>query len=169
MATEDYKHTVGPTGVGAERELEPHRGAHGSRGAPMHRHIGSITEYGIIFGLLMVLLALTVYASYVDLRAGNIVVMYLIAVIKGVLIVMFFMHVRHASRLTWIFSAAAFVWLSVMFVFTFNDYISRPETGIGNPTPLPVRMDKMYNKDLITLPDPRDEGRPGNQDAIQQR
>lgn len=170
MATEDYKHTVGPTGVGAERELEPHRGAHGvSRGAPMHRHIAGIGEYILIFALLMGLLALTVGASYVDMKAGNIVVMYLIAVIKGVLIVMFFMHVRHASRLTWIFSATAFVWLSVMFVFTFNDYISRPFTGINNPVKSPIRMDKAYNPDLLKLPDPREEGRPGNQDAVEQK
>lgn len=119
-------------------ELTPHRRHH-----PMHRHVAPIGEYIVIFIVLMLLLAATVGAAFIDLGRANAAVAYLIAIIKGVLIILFFMHVRHASRLTWVFSSAAFVWLGVLFVMTFNDYLTRPyPTGPGQPNPA-IRSDRM--------------------------
>jgi hypothetical protein len=49
---------------------------------------------------------------------------------------LFFMHVRKSSKLTWIFASAAFVWLGIMFVYSFSDYLARgqlPEAAITTP------------------------------------
>jgi len=48
-----------------------------------------------------------------------------IAVIKALLVVLIFMHVKHGSRLTWVFTGASFLWLAIMFVMFFSDYTTR--------------------------------------------
>ena len=49
----------------------------------------------------------------------------IIATIKAVLVILFFMHVIHSTRLTWVVIIAAFLWLGVLFVLTFADYLTR--------------------------------------------
>src|ERR1044072_4082636 len=49
----------------------------------------------------------------------------LIATIKAVLVILFFMHVIHSTRLTWVVIIGAFLWLGVLFVLTFADYLTR--------------------------------------------
>lgn len=78
-----------------------------------------------VFVALMVLLFLTVGAAYLDLGAFGLPVAMAIATIKAVLILLYFMHIRYASRLQWIFSGAAFLWLGIMILITMSDYISR--------------------------------------------
>lgn len=92
-----------------------------------HVHV-SLKTYTTIFVLLMILLFLTIGAAFVNFghHSINITVALLIAVLKAGLVVLFFMHVKYASRLTQIFVACAFLWLIIMFVLTFSDYLSRP-------------------------------------------
>ena len=99
-----------------------------------------IRTYAIIFALLLVFMVMTIAVWFVDLGGFGTVIAMAIAITKAVLVVLFFMHVRHASRLTWIFSGAAFVWLMILFAFTFNDYWTRND-GI---TP--------HKTELTTLP-----------------
>jgi cytochrome c oxidase subunit 4 len=54
-----------------------------------------------------------------------------IAIIKAVLVILFFMHVKDASRITWIFCISAFLWLVIMLALTFGDYMTRIPVG-GN-------------------------------------
>ena len=82
--------------------------------------------YIVVYGLLMALLAATVAAASYDLGRGNVVIALVIAVIKALLVILFFMHVRHSSRLTWLFVAAGFCWLSILLTLTMTDYISPP-------------------------------------------
>jgi len=42
-----------------------------------------------------------------------------------VLVILFFMHVIHSTRLTWVVIIASFLWLGVLFVLTFADYLTR--------------------------------------------
>ncbi len=49
----------------------------------------------------------------------------IIATIKASLVILFFMHVIHSTRLTWIVVISAFLWLGVLFVLTFADYLTR--------------------------------------------
>src|SRR3954471_10111471 len=89
----------------------------------------SLREYYVIFGALMAMLVLTVVASYIPfdrLMPGlNAIVALLIAAVKAGLVMVFFMHLNRANKLTWAFAAAAFLWLGIMFTLTLGDYVSR--------------------------------------------
>jgi len=90
------------------------------------KHV-SLGTYLVVFALLMILLVLTVVAAFwVNLGGANILVALTIAIVKAVLVVLYFMHVKYASRLTKIFVASAFLWLAIMFALTFGDYLTRP-------------------------------------------
>jgi len=89
--------------------------------------------YFAIFFALMALLIATVWASYFDLGAGNAAIALTIAVAKAMLVILFFMHVRHAGKLVWIFAGAAFLWLGILLSLTLTDYASRPPREV-NPT-----------------------------------
>ena len=88
-------------------------------------HVTSLGTYLGIFLALMVMTALTVWVAFFDLGAWNNVVAMGIAVTKATLVVLFFMHVLHSSRLTKLVVAGGFFWLLIFFVFTFNDYLTR--------------------------------------------
>jgi cytochrome c oxidase subunit IV len=90
-----------------------------------HPHIHSVQFYVGIFVALLVLLFITVAAAYVDLGFMSVVIAITIAVIKAVLVVLYFMHVREGSRLTWVFSGAAFFWLLILLSLALSDYLSR--------------------------------------------
>ena len=99
----------------------------------MSEHIVQRKIYFAIFGALMVFTALTVFAAFVDLdnvfkgfKGLNTIVALTIAVIKATLVVLYFMHVRYSSRLTWVIVAAGIFWLGIMFVLTASDYLTRP-------------------------------------------
>ena len=81
--------------------------------------------YYLIFGCLMVLLFMTWAAAQVDLGILNVPIAVGIATIKAVLILLFFMHVKYGSRLIWLFSSAAFVFVGITFFVTFADYMTR--------------------------------------------
>lgn len=92
----------------------------------MSEHIVSKKIYFLIFGALMVGTILTVVVSKLDLGSQwNTVLALTIAVAKATLVVLYFMHVRYSSRLTWVIVAAGFFWLAIMFVFTLSDYLTR--------------------------------------------
>ena len=48
-----------------------------------------------------------------------------IAVAKTMLVILFFMHVRWSSRLTWVVAGSGFFCLLIMFTITMTDYMSR--------------------------------------------
>lgn len=95
----------------------------------MSEHIVQRSTYFVIFGALMVGTALTVLAAFLDMDrvfpGANTVVALTIAVVKGTLVVLYFMHVRYSTRLTWVIVVAGFFWLLIMFALTLSDYISR--------------------------------------------
>jgi cytochrome c oxidase subunit 4 len=94
----------------------------------MSEHIVSRKIYFLIFGALMVLTALTVFAaqfSYNGNEALATAIALTIAVTKAVLVVLFFMHVRHSPRLTWVVIASGFLWLAIMIGLTMSDYLTR--------------------------------------------
>ena len=73
-----------------------------------HRHIAPPSVYYKVFGALVVGTILTVAAAKVDMGALNNVVMLTIACTKATLVILFFMHVRWGSRLTWVVAMAGF-------------------------------------------------------------
>jgi cytochrome c oxidase subunit IV len=68
---------------------------------------------------------LTVAAAKVDMGALNNVVMLAIACTKATLVILFFMHVRWSSRLTWVVAMSGFFWLLILFGIGMSDYLSR--------------------------------------------
>jgi cytochrome c oxidase subunit 4 len=80
--------------------------------------------YYMVFGALIVGTILTVAAAKVDLGPLNNVVMLAIAGTKATLVILFFMHVRWSSRLTWVVAMAGFFWLLILFG-VLGDYMSR--------------------------------------------
>jgi cytochrome c oxidase subunit 4 len=78
-----------------------------------------------IWAALMVLLLLTWGVAQLNLGRFNAVVALSIAVIKMALVVLFFMHVRYSSRMTWLFAVAGLIWLLIMLDLTLSDYITR--------------------------------------------
>ena len=89
------------------------------------QHISSLKVNFAVAAALMALLALTVGLAYVDLGPFNLPVALLIAAAKGVLIVLFFMHVKYSHRLTWVFAAASLLWLTILLALTLVDFLSR--------------------------------------------
>src|SRR5258708_34087122 len=68
---------------------------------------------------------LTVAVAFVGLGALNHVLMLGIAMTKALLVILFFMHVRWSSRLTWVVAASGFFWLLILFGITMSDYLTR--------------------------------------------
>ncbi len=108
--------------------------------AENHDHVVSPRLYVSVLTALMLLLALTLVAAFVDLdkllHGGywNMSLAIVIAIFKAILIILFFMHVKYASRVTWAFASAAFVWLAILLTLTFADYGTRP-TPAESPVP----------------------------------
>jgi cytochrome c oxidase subunit 4 len=109
-----------------------------------HRDESLKTCY-IVYALLIVLLVLTVVAARVDFSQHgfdylnlNIVIALVIAVLKAVLVMLFFMHVRLSSRLTWVFASTAFFFLALLLAFTVADYSARPMDRTIAPPDAPV-------------------------------
>jgi cytochrome c oxidase subunit IV len=89
-----------------------------------HRIIARKT-YFLIWLVLMLLLAGTVGAAAFGLGWLSLAIALGIAVVKALLIVVFFMHIRVSSRLTWIFAGAGFFWLGILITLAMSDYVSR--------------------------------------------
>ena len=88
-------------------------------------HVAPKSLYYQIFAALLVGTGLTVWVAFIDLGALNNVVMLTIACIKALLVILFFMHVRWSTRLTWVVAASGFFWLLILFGLTMQDYLTR--------------------------------------------
>jgi len=91
----------------------------------MSEHIIPWKTYLWIWLTLMGLMALTAYLSTVDLGAWNTPVALIIAVIKAVLVVLFFMHVKYSSKLTKLTICSGLFIFAGLVSMTLADYISR--------------------------------------------
>jgi len=82
-------------------------------------------NYLLIWAALLLLLFLTWGVSRLNLGPFNLVAALGIAILKMALVILYFMHVRYSSRVTWIFVAAGFIWLLIMIDLTMSDYLTR--------------------------------------------
>ena len=96
--------------------MADHSSAHSSAHSS-EPHLVPLKYYFGVFGLLMVLTALTVFVAQFDLEKIwgplNIVVAMTIAVIKATAVVMIFMHVRWSSKLTQLIIISGIFWLVI--------------------------------------------------------
>lgn len=93
--------------------------------APLH--------YLLTLLALLALTAVTVGASYIDFGAGNIVVAVLVATTKAILVGLIFMHLLHDKKINAVIFVAAFLFLSLLFLFTFLDEDSRFYPVVSKP------------------------------------
>ncbi len=91
----------------------------------MSAHIVPTKVYFAIYAILLTLTATTVAVAFVDIGPLNNVVALTIAVSKALLVILYFMHVRYATRLTWLVVSAGFVWLLILIGFTLSDVLTR--------------------------------------------
>jgi cytochrome c oxidase subunit IV len=99
----------------------------------MSEHIVSVRVYVIIFLVLLVGTALTVFAAFLNFPWQlNTIVAMTIATTKATFVVLYFMHVRYSSRLVWVIVASALFWMGILFALTFSDYWTRDWISIGS-------------------------------------
>jgi len=82
-------------------------------------------SYALTWVALMVLLAATAASSYVPMGAWNTVLNMGIAVLKTLLIALFFMHLRQAGALLRVVAIAGLVFLAILFGISWSDFGTR--------------------------------------------
>ena len=112
-------------------------------------------EHGIqiyikIFAALLFLTLLTVWAAFQDFGFLDIPIAVGIAITKATLVVLFFMHVIDANKLLQMFVIGGFFWLTILFGFTYCDFLTRgdvwQETKRENTWITPSASHFDYNK-----------------------
>jgi cytochrome c oxidase subunit IV len=111
----------------------------------LHVHISSARFYWGIFGALIVLTLLTVRVSYYDFGSANIIIALVIATMKASLVAAFFMHLRHDKLFNTVAFLAAFLFLAIFILLTYDDlgfrarevpgYILSVDPHTGEPAP----------------------------------
>ena len=102
----------------------------------MASHILPTRVYYTIFAILLFCTYLTVQIAFLDLGALNTVAALAIATFKAALVILFFMHVKYSTRLTWAVVLGGIFWLGILLTLTATDYLT-PSTlsyaQIGQP------------------------------------
>jgi cytochrome c oxidase subunit 4 len=91
----------------------------------MKHEVAPARTYIVVFLALAVLTITTVVVSRIELGEYNFIAAITIAVIKAVLVILFFMHVKGSSAMTKLFVGAGFFWMAILLVFILSDYLSR--------------------------------------------
>ena len=89
-----------------------------------------IKTYSWVVFFLMLLLGAALGVTYLPLGAFSPVVAVFISIVKTFLIVLFFMHVKHAKGVIKLFAGAGFVWLIILIGLTMTDYLFRTDMHI---------------------------------------
>ncbi len=106
----------------------------------VHAHISPNTMYFTVFAALAVLTVLTWAIALYDLGPFNDVVALGIAATKTTLVVLYFMHVLDAPKLTKLVVASSVIWLLIMFGLTMIDYTTR-QGVVRDPEPVPPAIE----------------------------
>jgi cytochrome c oxidase subunit 4 len=86
----------------------------------------SVRTYVIVWVSLIILTLTTTGVAFIDLGGEwNTLTAVAIAIVKTVLVVVYFMHLRYSSRLTWVFAGAGFFWLIILISLTLSDVLTR--------------------------------------------
>lgn len=91
----------------------------------MEHPITRVRTYLIVYLGLLVLLASTIGAAYLNLGPFNAVIALGIAVLKALLVLLFFMGLRRSPLLSKVFIGFGLVWLAILIGLTLTDYLTR--------------------------------------------
>jgi cytochrome c oxidase subunit 4 len=88
-------------------------------------HVDSVKTYAAVWIALLLMTALTTSVAYIDLGGFSVVVALTIAVCKMLLVALFFMHVRHSTKLTKLVVLGGLLWLGILISLTMADFATR--------------------------------------------
>ncbi|HEX7972905.1 MAG TPA: cytochrome C oxidase subunit IV family protein [Anaerolineales bacterium] len=91
----------------------------------MEHRITSVRTYFFVYIGLLVLLASTVGAAFLNLGPFNTVVALGIAVVKALLVLLFFMGLRRSPLLSKVFIGFGLIWLAILVGLVLTDYLTR--------------------------------------------
>jgi len=97
----------------------------------MSAHVIPTRVYYTIFAILMACTGLTVWIAFLDLGPLNTIAALGIAVFKATLVVLFFMHVKYSTRLTWAVVLGSVFWFGILIALTMSDYLTRAWRTFG--------------------------------------
>jgi cytochrome c oxidase subunit 4 len=97
----------------------------------MSAHIIPPRVYYTIFAILMICTGLTVWIAFLDLGPFNAIAALGIAAVKATLVVLFFMHVKYSTRLTWAVVLGSVFWFGILLTLTLSDYLTRAWRTFG--------------------------------------
>lgn len=89
-----------------------------------HKQPG-MTSLFVVYGALLLLLAITIVVACFDLGEGNLIAGLLVATTKAVLIMAIFMQLGYANSLTRLVASAGLLWMAILLGLTFADYVTR--------------------------------------------
>jgi cytochrome c oxidase subunit IV len=96
-----------------------------------HEHpIDSTKTYATILVTLLILTIVTAAVARVDLGPFSTVVALGIACTKMLLVALFFMHIRHSTRLTKLVVVGGLLWLGILLSMTMTDFATRTWLGV---------------------------------------
>ena len=96
----------------------------------VHQHVDTAMTYVLVFVGLICLTVATTAVAFVDLGSFSVVVALAIACCKMLLVALFFMHVRHSTRLTRLVVLGGLLWLGILLLLTLGDVMSRGWVGV---------------------------------------
>lgn len=102
-------------------------------------HITPIKTYITIALLLLILTAITVTVSFIDLGAFNITIALAIASIKALLVAFFFMHLFYDNKLYLVIFGIALLFLTIFLTLTMFDTTTRG--AISEEVKNPIRQE----------------------------
>src|SRR5215467_539681 len=91
----------------------------------MSEHADSPKIYVFVFLTLLALTGVTTAVAYLDLGHFSVVVALAIAVVKMLLVALFFMHLRHSTILTRVVVIGGLLWLAILIGLSMSDFVSR--------------------------------------------
>ena len=99
---------------------------------------------------LMGLLVLTIAMAHFNLGTVGLVIALVIATAKALLILMIFMEIHYSHKTVAVAAVAAYLWLAILIVGTFHDYVSRnwvprPENQGKTSAPQSLRTSPLFD------------------------
>jgi len=91
----------------------------------MKHPIVPVRVYVGVFIALIVLLLATFATDFVDLGKFNALINLTIAVVKALLVILFFMHVRDSEHVVRVYVVAGIFWLAILIALTMADVLTR--------------------------------------------
>ncbi|MCC7062644.1 MAG: cytochrome C oxidase subunit IV family protein [Planctomycetes bacterium] len=114
-----------------------------------HHHVSSSAMFFNVLVALLILTGITVGTSRIDFGAANMMIAMAIASVKASLVMAFFMHLKWDTAINKIIFLSSFLFLSLLFIFTFADHATRRMDTQWHVTKAPVDKQWVHPSQLV--------------------